>query len=175
MIRSLVLRQIDAAERALGEGCEGSMDYLRHILGVSLGAFMKFYRFVGVSSYRSALGREPFHVARIVATLEEDCGTCVQMAVNMARQDGVSVEVLRACVDRRPDDLSEDLRDVYRFTEEVVQATWGEDELRDTLRKRLGEEAFVELAMAIATCRVYPIAKRALGHAKSCRMVTVTV
>ena len=38
-----------------------------------------------------------------------------------------------------------------------MKPTWDEGELRDKLRGQMGEVAFVELAMAIATGRVYPV------------------
>jgi alkylhydroperoxidase family enzyme len=114
-------------------------------------------------------------VARLVATRDEDCGTCVQIEVNLAKKDGVSLAVIQAVLDSRPDDLPEELSDVYHFAEEVVTATGGEAPYRERIRRRYGEEALVELAMTMAACRVFPITKRALGYAQSCSAVSVQV
>lgn len=43
------------------------------------------------------------------------------------------------------------------------------------LRERYGEEGLVELALAIASARVFPVTKRALGYALSCSKVEVRV
>jgi hypothetical protein len=39
----------------------------------------------------------------------------------------------------------------------------------------VGDEGLVEMALAIASCRVFPITKRALGYAVSCSAVAVRV
>jgi len=171
MLRRLIENRIGAAERSLGVPA----DYARHILRVSLRAFFKFAKIMPLANYRRKLPREPFHVARIVATRDEDCGTCVQIEVNLAKQDGVAPAVIQAVLNSRPDELSEDLADVYHFAEEVVTATGGEEHFRERIRSRYGEEALVELAMTMAACRVFPITKRALGYAKSCSAVAVQV
>jgi len=71
--------------------------------------------------------------------------------------------------------LPDDLADVHRFATAVVTASGEEDALRETLRQRHGEEALVELALALASCRVFPEVKRALGFAKSCAIVPLDV
>ena len=171
MLRYLLNKRLDTAERELGE----SVDYLRHILRYSLPAFLRFGGFMPVSSYRRALPAEPWHVARIVATRDADCGTCVQIEVNLARKDGVSKDILRAVLDHRLHDLPKDLADCCRFAEAVVRATGEEDALRERLRARYGEAGLVELALGIASCRVFPVTKRALGYARSCSLVHVDV
>src|SRR5438093_858876 len=83
----------------------------------SLRAFFKFAKFLAVDEYRRVLPPGPCYVARIVAVRDEDCGTCVQIAVNQAKKAGVPAEQLRAVLDGNPDGLPEELRDVYRFAE----------------------------------------------------------
>src|SRR6266487_2344193 len=105
MLRSLIRSRLKVDERRLG----GSLEYVRHILRVSLRSFFKFLRIIPLAHYRRALPPGPYHVARIVATRDEDCGTCVQIAVNLAQEDGVSNEHLRAVLDRKPENLPDDL------------------------------------------------------------------
>lgn len=169
MIRRFIGSQLDRTERQLGE----SLDYMRHVLKVSLRAFFKFGMFMPLAEHRRVLAPSPYRVARIVATRDEDCGTCVQIEVNLAVAEGVDKEVLRATVEARPEDLPEDLRDAYRFAESVVSADGSEPEPRERIRARHGDEGVVELAMAIAAARVFPIAKRALGYGTECRKVQV--
>ncbi len=171
MIRRIIEGRISAAERTLGVPA----DYMRHILRTSLRAFLKFIKIMPLANYRRALPAEPYHVARLVAVRDEDCGTCVQIEVNLAKQDGVSAGVLRAALESRPDDLAPSVADAYRFAEEVVKASGEEGPYRERLLRHYGEEALVELAMAIAVCRIFPVTKRALGYAQSCSMVSVEV
>jgi len=169
MLRALIETRISAAEHRLGVPA----DYLRHMLHVSLRAFLKFTKIMPLAEYRRALPPEPFHVARIAATREEDCGTCLQIEINLAKRDKLKPAVIRACVNDKPDDLPEQLADVYRFASAVVKRTGDEEIYRERIREAYGEEGLVELAMAIAVCRVFPATKRVLGFAKSCSDVHV--
>jgi len=172
MLRRLILKQLDAAERKLGGV---SLDYLRHVARTSPRAFFKFALFTPLAAHRRRLPPDAYHVARLVATHHEDCGTCVQIEVNLARQNGVAPDVLRAAVKRRPDELPAALADVYRFAEAVVEAGGAEGEWRERVRAHYGEEALVEMALGIASARVFPTTKRALGYATSCALVNVEV
>jgi alkylhydroperoxidase family enzyme len=171
MIRRLIEWRIATVERTLGVPA----DYLRHMMRVSVPAFMKFAKILPLASYRRKLPAEAAHVGQLVAMLHEDCGTCVQIGVNLAKRDHVRTEWLRAVLEARPDDLPPELADVYRFAKEVVKASGEEDSYRERIRAHYGEEALIELAMAIASCRVFPTTKRAMGFAKSCSAVRVTV
>jgi alkylhydroperoxidase family enzyme len=171
MLRRLILTRIAAAERDLGV----PLDYCRFILRVSLRAAFKFAKFLSVDEYRRVLPPVPCYVARIVAVRDEDCGTCVQIAVNQARKAGVAEEHLRAVLDRKLDGLPEELKDAYCFAEAVVTRNGDEDPLRERIRLRYGDEGLIEMALAIASCRVFPVTKRALGYAVSCSSVPVRV
>lgn len=169
MIRKLILKRLDTEERSLGE----SLDYVRHIVRTSLPAFIKFALFTPLSQHRRKLPSAPYRVARILATQDEDCGTCVQIEVNLARKDGVPADVVHAVLNNRPEDLSVELAEVYHFTKAVVEASGNEEELRQRIRQRYGDEGLVEMALGIAAARVFPVTKRALGFATSCALVEV--
>jgi len=171
MLRKLILSRVAAAEKNLGV----PLDYCRHMVRASLRAFLKFAKFLSVDEYHRVLPPAPFYIARIVAVRDADCGTCVQIAVNQARKAGLSPGILRATLDAKLDDLSEELRDAYLFAQAVVKSNGQENVLRDRIRQRYGDEGLIELALAIATCRVFPIVKRTLGYAVSCSQVEVSV
>ena len=172
MLRRLIFNRLAAEERKLGGV---PLDYLRHVARTSLPAFFKFALFTPLAAHRRALCADAYYVARLVATQHEDCGTCVQIEVNLARRDGVAPAILRAAVKRRPDDLPAPLADVYRFAQAVVEANGAEGEWRERVRGHYGEEALVEMALGIAAARVFPTMKRALGYATSCALVDVEV
>jgi alkylhydroperoxidase family enzyme len=171
VLRRFILSRITAAEKDFGV----PLDYCRFIVRVSLRAAFKFAKFLAVDEYRRVLPPGPCYVARIVAVRDEDCGTCVQIAVNQAKKAGVPAEVLRAALDGNVDGLSEDLNEAYRFAEAVVTRNGEADALRERIRRKYGDEGLIEIALAIASSRTFPITKRALGYAVSCSAVTVHV
>lgn len=170
MIKTLISRKLDSAEKELG----ASVDYMRYILDHSLGAFLKFTKIMPLAAYRKKLPAAPYFVAQIAATRDADCGPCVQIGVNMGRKAGVSPAILLAAAEGRVDDLDPELADVYRFAEAVVRATGDEERLRSRMRERYGEEGLIEMAFTIAVSRVFPTTKRALGYATSCSKVKIT-
>ncbi len=171
MLGFVVRRKIRSAEKRLGE----PLDYLRQMYDHAPDAFWQFSKVARAATYREKLPAAPFHVARLVAVKHQDCGPCVQTVVNLAKEDGVEPAVLKAALAGKVEELPESLRDVYRFAQAVAARTGEEDSYRERLRKVFGEEAVIELALAIATCQVFPILKRSLGHARSCSLVKVEV
>ena len=99
MLRRLILARIASAEKDLGV----PLEYCRFILRVSLRA--SFKKFLAVDEYHRVLPTGPCYVARIVAVRDEDCGTCVQIAINQAKKAGVPAEQLQAVLDGKLDDL----------------------------------------------------------------------
>ena len=168
-MRSLAHRAIDSAERDLGS----SLEYLRDIADASLPAFVKFSLFTPLAQHRSVLPPAPYHLARIVATQHEDCGTCLQIEVTNAIRAGVAEAHVRAVAENEADALPDDLAEVVRYAEAVAE---GDDDaaLREALRARYGEAGLVELALGIAAARVFPTVKRALGHAVACSLVPLS-
>ena len=114
-------------------------------------------------------------MARIVAVQVEDCGTCLQIEVSLARASGVAPPIIRAALEATEEALPPELAEVARFSRAVVTRTDDEAELRERLCERYGEEGLVELALGIASCRVFPTTKRALGFAVACERVHVEV
>lgn len=167
----IVRHKIRSTEKRLGV----SMDYFRHMYEHAPDAYWQFTKFVPVAQYRAKLLAAPYHIARLVATRYEDCGTCLQIVVNLAKEDGIEPAILNAALSGQVEQLPESLQDVYHFAVAVVTASGDDEVYRERLRKVFGEEALVELALAIATCRVFPTLKRALGHAQSCSAVKVEV
>ncbi len=171
MLRALIHRILDSEEKKLGE----SVDYIRHVVDTSPGAFFRFAAVMPMANARKVLPVDAWFVAQTVASQDEDCGTCLQITLNLARKARVAPEVLRAVVEGRADDLPDDMADIYRFTAGVVASNGEDDALRETLRRRYGDRGLIELAYAIASARVPPIVKRTLGYAKSCSLMRVNV
>ncbi|HEY2892684.1 MAG TPA: hypothetical protein VGJ16_00675, partial [Pirellulales bacterium] len=101
MLRWFLRRRLDAEEKKLGE----SVDYLRHVIDVSPAAFLRFASILPFANCRKSLPKEAWFTAQIVAVQHADCGTCVQITVNLARQSGVSPALLQAIVNGNTDEL----------------------------------------------------------------------
>ncbi|HET7231576.1 MAG TPA: hypothetical protein VFJ16_16320 [Longimicrobium sp.] len=170
MIRSIVRRQLDAAERRLG----ASMDYMRHVADRDLGLFLKLSMLQPATWHRKRLPAEAFHAARLATTLHADCGECVRIEATAARQAGVPASLVHAVLDGRPDDLSAPVADAVAFAQAVARGDDPDDELRARLAEAFGEAGVVELAAAVATAQFYPTLKRGLGYSRSCSLVQVT-
>jgi hypothetical protein len=170
MLRWLINRKLDSEEKKLGE----SVDYIRHIADVSPGAFLRFASILPFANSRKALPKDAWFVAQLVALQHEDCGTCLQIGVNLARQSRVDPALIRGVLNGG-DGVPPEMADVIRFTRSVVTASDDDETLRETLRERYGERGLIELSYAIASSRIPPTVKRALGYAKSCSLVPVWV
>src|SRR5690606_32409891 len=85
-VRAVVARVLQrAAERKLRVPAE----YLGRMGETSFRGFLKFLLFFPLAAHRRKTDPSLLHAARIVATLHEDCGPCVQIAVNAALDDGM--------------------------------------------------------------------------------------
>lgn len=168
MFHWIINRRLNAAEKKLGV----SVDYLRHIAMVSLTAFFKFVKFMPLAEYRKKLPADAWHIARLVAVKQEDCGSCVQIEVNLAQQNGVDAVLLRHVINQDVDKLPPELANVYLFAK-AISTQQDEPDLRELIRIEYGEEGLVELALTISACRVFPTTKRALGYATNCSRVDV--
>ena len=172
MLRWLISRKLLTLERELGE----SVDYLRVMLRASLTAFFQFAKLTAVSRYRKVLPVPAFHLVRMLAAKHEDCGPCLQTTVTLAKRDGVPSQLLRAVVAATPEELPEELADLYRFVEKVLRASHDEAELREKIRARYaprGDAALSEIALVLCSSRSFPVTKRVLGFAASCSQVHV--
>jgi len=163
-------RIIDAAERKFGE----KLDYMRDIASVSPAALYKFAMFMPFAMHRKAAPAEGYYLASIGALQHEDCGPCLQIAVNQALAAGVRTEVLSAAIAGGAE-LTDDQKLYLDFGRAVAANAPEAEELRLRLADRLPPAAMVDLAIVIASSRVFPALKRGLGRAQSCALVQVKV
>ncbi len=167
MIGWLIDFRLDALERQLG----ASLDYLRRLAAVSRFAFFKFAMILQAASHRRVAARDMIHTVRLVASQAEDCGTCVQIAAQVARQEGMPAELVAAVLAENVARAPEDIRLAFQFASSVVHHRSDDGRWRDELRRRFGEAAVMELSLAIARSRVFPTLKRGMGYATGCQIV----
>lgn len=147
--------------------------YFHEIAKAPGGAFEKLQHFMPVTMHRHAAQADLFHMARIGATLIEDCGPCALTAANGALGDGVPRDqVNEALAANLPEG---DLRTAFAFGQAIALHSNDAATLGDAIEAKFGRTVRLELAMTAATVRAYPAMKRGLGLAKACAMVPMQV
>lgn len=169
MLKTFLSRQIDKMERTWGYDAS----YMRHVLRASPASFLRFGFVTGLVE-RKAAPAAALAAAGIAGTLNEDCGPCTQISVDMAAAGGVKPEVLRAILAGDEAAMGEDAALGWRFARaSLARDMEAADPLRDEIVRRWGDRGLVAMGMAITTARMYPTLKYALGYGKACSRVTV--
>ncbi len=168
MLKWFIRSRLAAFERKFGY----DVSYARAILDADLKAFFAMARLGGMGEYRRDVPREVYWGARLQGSLAEDCGPCTQLNVTMALADGVRPATIAAVLSDAAD-VPEEVRLGVRFARAAIAHDPAADELREEIEKRWGKRAVVSLSFAIATARLYPTLKYALGYGKTCQRVVV--
>ena len=148
-----------------------TLDYLREIAANAPAAFRLLGRVSQLSHGLKPVALEATHLAALGGAMHDDCGTCVQIHINVAREDGIAEDVLRRAVMGEAGTLPSPLAEAFRFGEAVAANDPEMHDLREKLEAALGKRAVTEMALGIAFARFYPTIKRALGHARSCAVL----
>ncbi|MDZ4372055.1 MAG: hypothetical protein U1C74_11595 [Phenylobacterium sp.] len=169
MLKYVLARQLDRFEAAFGYDAS----YMRHVLRESPWSLLKFSLGTRAADRRAA-PPEALAAAGLVGTLQEDCGPCVQVGVDIAAADGVDPAILRAVVAGDEAGRGEAAALAYRFARaSLARDMEACDPLRDEIVRRWGEPALVAIGLALTAARMYPTLKYALGYGKACSRVTV--
>lgn len=169
MLAWFLRRRLAAFERTY----QYDMGYARDVLDADPKALLAFMKVMGMARYRKDIPRDAWYAAKIAGALSEDCGPCTQLVVDMATNEGVAPEILRAIVAGDPDAMPEDVALAYRFARASLAREPEADDLREQVVARWGPRGLVSLAFALTAARLFPTLKSALGHAWSCTRVRV--
>jgi hypothetical protein len=169
MIGFLGRRMIDAMERHLNS----DMSYLRALRAASPRGFDTFLKASALSRHREVVPIAASHAARLTSLAFEDCGPCVQIAVDQARAAGMADAIIRAILAADMASMPEEVALACRFTRSILTRSANLDELREAVRARWGDGGVVDLTMATQGSRLYPMLKLGLGYMESCHQVRV--
>ncbi|SDD27043.1 hypothetical protein SAMN05444678_11146 [Sphingomonas sp. YR710] len=169
MIGFLARRMIDAMERHLNS----DMRYLRALQAASPRGFHKFLKATALSRHREVVPIAASHAARLTSLAFEDCGPCVQIAVDQARAAGMTDAIIRAILAADTAPMPEDVVLAYRFARSILTRSANLGELREAVRDCWGDGGVVDLTMATQGSRLYPMLKLGLGFAETCHRVRV--
>jgi hypothetical protein len=164
--KSLMLRIVD-------QMTPGESEYFHEVAGAPGHAFEKLQNFMPVTMHRYVAPADLFHVARIGATLAEDCGPCALTAAQGALADGVDRDLINAVLSASPPEG--DLTTAFVFGAAIAKQSAEAFALGDAIEAEHGRDVRLELAMTAATVRAYPAMKRGLGLSKACAVTRLEV
>lgn len=169
MLKSILHAVVNRFERRY----DYDASYMRDLLDIDTAAFFAFSKVQGLASYRKG-PRDALAAAGIVGALAEDCGPCTQIGVKIAEESGVSPQVLKGILTGDEAAMGPDAALAWRFARaSLARDMEAADPLRDEIVRRWGRKALASIALAIATARVYPTVKYAMGHGKMCSKIQV--
>lgn len=148
--------------------------YMRELLEFTPEGFIKFDHFMPLASHQGTLDPETYWIAKLAAMQVEDCGDCLQLNIRMALENNVSKQVIESVLNGG-NGLASDLRDLYDFATHVADHAVIENELMERINASFNKTARLEIALCIATAKVFPTIKRTLGYTKNCRLVEIKV
>jgi hypothetical protein len=169
MLKSYLRRQIERMEHKFAYDAA----YAREILDASMPAFLKFALFQAMAAHRDGVPREAWFAAKLAAVMKEDCGPCAQLVLDTALQAGVRPQILAALVRQDFPAAGRDAALGFRYGLAVSSNTPDAAEIAAEAQAKFGKRGQVSLAMAVASARVYPTLKRAMGHGAVCRRLSV--
>jgi hypothetical protein len=129
------------ALRAVSKRYGYDTSYLDHMLKESPAAFFKFAPLVKASAHREAVPIEASFAAKITGAMAEDCGPCVQLAIDMALEAGMAKDQIEAVVRRDTRAMTEQTRLGFQFAEAVSSHATKADQRRDAVRARGARKA----------------------------------
>jgi len=137
-------------------------------------AVMAFARVQRLARYRRDLPLDAWYAVKLMGAMHEDCGPCAQLVVTLAERDGVAAPTIAAVARDDAAALGPDLRLVVAWTRACLARDPAADAHGEAMLARWGPRALVSAALALASSRVFPTVKRALGHGKACARLVVS-
>jgi hypothetical protein len=157
---------LNTVEKNLGE----SVDWARKLLNSSKSAVFKYFLSTPLANHRKFATAGQIAAAKIKTVLHESCGSCVQIEINLAKQNEVTSNLIENLVENKYGQLPEDISLIARYTDSVLKRDSDEVELRGKIKQELGEDLLSEIALAIATAQFHPTVKRTMGYGTVCNV-----
>ena len=148
------------------------VNYLENMANVSPGAFYRYLLCTPLSRYRKKAPLRLYMLVKMVATRHLDCGPCLNLSINMAREVKLDDKTIHAALTGNSNALSENDALAMQYANAVMEqddAALKDAEMR--IVGQWGEAALIDFAIAAAFAAFYPILRRGLGQAHSCEPV----
>lgn len=152
----------------------GECRYLKELGAAPGHALEKFTHFMPATMHRYQAEPDMFHLARLGATLAEDCGPCALMAAHGALADGVPQDLINTALGDGHG-LQGDQLVAFEFGRSLANHSPEAFVLGDAIERSLGRMVRLELAMTAALVCGYPALKRGLGLSKACSVTKLSL
>lgn len=159
--------------RAMGRRYGYDTGYLDMMLKQSPAAFFKFASVMKLARHREAVPVDASFAAKLVGALAEDCGPCIQLTADLAREAGMPRDQIEAILRHEASGMNSASLLGYRFADAVVRRSADVDLHREAVRGRWGEKGVIDLTLALQMGRMFPMVKAGLGYARACRRITL--
>ena len=117
------------------------------------------------------LAAAPYYAAKIIATRHADCGSCLRLAIDMAKEQGVPLADIRQIMSNDDNAAPADMALAARYARAVLENAPALPEIIEECTARWGKGGVAGLAAAVTSGQFYPIFKRGLGHGNACTSV----
>jgi len=149
--------------------------YMKEMLKVNPKAYETFEGFLPMASFSDKTPKDVLFVAKLTSMKNEDCGECLQLNVYMAIEAGVNKEIIKEILFNNGENLNSELREVYDFTLAVANKDTVEKELYSKINDKYSKDILTEIALAIASTKVFPTVKKVLNNFHSCSVINLKV
>lgn len=149
------------------------VSYMEHMLEMAPSAFFKFAATMKLAHHCDVAPANALFAAKLVGALAEDCGPCVQLVADMAREAGVPAQNIEAVLRSDRAGMDEDTATGFRFADALVKRAPDLDDARDAVRTWWGEAGIIDLTLGTQIGRIFPMTKAGLGFAKTCERVRI--
>ncbi len=156
-----------------GKHYDYDVGYMLHMLETTPEVMNAFNGLSKLAGYRKTAPANAHMAAGLCGVLHEDCGPCVQLTVDMAREAGVASDQIEAVLTGDHASMASDTALGYRFASALITRSSDEDAAREDVRSAFGDAAVIELTLAAQVSRVFPMVKTGLGYGKSCGRISV--
>lgn len=168
MLKWLMLKSVRDMEKKYGYDAT----YMHEMADDSLSAFVRFAAIqLSGGTFRADAPPNAWFAAGIAGALVEDCGPCVQIASDIAMDEGMDGEIIKKLLAGVPTDADAQLG--FDYGRALILAAPNLDDLREAIQKKWGKKALLALTLRAMTARNFPVIKRAMGHAKTCQRVRI--
>lgn len=170
MLKWIAKKQVGAFERRWNYDA----GYVREIIDeAGLSAALPLQALEKVSSFRRGAPLAAYYGAKLTAAKHADCGPCLQLAVSMAQEEGLSPGVIRAILQPDYEQLSHDALLGIELALATIERDGSGDDARQEIVQRWGALGLVSLAYGIVAAQAYPAFKYAIGRGHTCARVLV--
>jgi hypothetical protein len=146
--------------------------YMHEMVDASTSAFVRFGIMQSAGgNWRGDAPPNAWFASGIAGALYEDCGPCVQIASDIAMEQGMPGEIIKALLSGTPTDADAQLG--FDYGRALLGGADNLDDLREIIENKWGKTALIALSLRAMTARNFPVLKRVMGHAKTCQRVRI--